>query len=171
MSIHRCATAGLVALAVAGATARAPQSQSLPPIRATLIAGGFINPLGFVAVPGDATTAVVLEQAGRVRVLRNGVVQSADLLNLTGQIAAGGEQGLLGLAFHPNFAANGRIFVNFTDRAGHTVIARFTRASADPLRVDPNSRFDLVWPTGEAFIRQPFTNHNGGQLAFGPDGF
>ena len=51
------------------------------------------------------------------------------------------------------------------------MIARFTRASADPLRVDPNSRFDLVWPTGEAFIRQPFTNHNGGQLAFGPDGF
>ncbi len=140
-------------------------------IRATLVASGFDRPLGFVQVPGDPATQVVLEQFGRVRVLRNGVAQSTDFLNLTGQIAAGGEQGLLGLAFAPNFATSGRVFVCFTNMAGHTVVARYTLASTTPLRADPASRFDFVWPGGRAFIEQPFTNHNGGHLAFGPDGY
>ena len=83
---------------------------------------------------------------------------------------SGGERGLLGLAFAPDYASSGRFFVNFTNAAGHTVIARFRRSS-DPLIADPTSRFDLRMAAGLAVIAQPFSNHNGGHLAFGPDGY
>jgi glucose/arabinose dehydrogenase len=143
----------------------------LAQLRATLVAGGFNRPLGLVQVPNDPTAQVVLEQGGRIRVLKDGALQATAFLDLTSQIASGGEQGLLGLAFAPNFASSGRVFVSFTNLSGHSVVARFVRASADPLRADPASRFDLVWPNGQAFIFQPFSNHNGGHIAFGPDGF
>ncbi len=80
-------------------------------------------------------------------------------------------RGLLGLAFAPDFATSGRVFVNFTDRAGHTVIARFQRFAGNNYRLDPSTRFDLQWPDGRRLIEQPYTNHNGGHIAFGPDGY
>ena len=140
-------------------------------LRATLVATGFDSPTGFVQHPADPAVQLVLEQAGRIRLLRQGAVDRADFLDLRDQVGAGGERGLLGLAFSPDYAASGRIFVSFTDRSGHSVVARFTRLPGDPLRPDPGSRFDLVWPNGERFITQPFANHNGGNLAFGPDGY
>jgi glucose/arabinose dehydrogenase len=140
-------------------------------IRATLIASGFSRPVGFVQHPSDPTVQLVIEQAGRIRVLRAGQVQSPDFLDLVSDVASAGEQGLLGLAFAPDFTTSGRVFVNFTNRSGHTVIARFTTVVGNALRVDPTTRFDLVWPNGDRFITQPFTNHNGGHIAFGPDGF
>jgi glucose/arabinose dehydrogenase len=140
-------------------------------LRATLVVGGLQRPTGFVQVPSQPGTQVILEQAGRVRVLKDGALQPTDLLDLRGQIAATGEQGLLGLAFAPDFATSGRVFVSYTNLAGHSVISRYRRASADPLRVDPASRFDLLWPGGNRYIEQPFSNHNGGHIAFGPDGF
>jgi glucose/arabinose dehydrogenase len=140
-------------------------------LRATLVASGFSGPLAFVQDPSDVNVQVVVEQRGRVRVLRNGVVGPADFLDLTGQITSGGERGLLGLAFAPDYATSGRVFVCFTNRDGDTVVARFTRSATDPLRVDPSSRFDLAWPGGARVIPQPFSNHNGGHLAFGPDGY
>src|SRR5688572_4084635 len=144
---------------------------SFAQLRATLVASGLTRPLGFVQHPTDATAQLILEQAGRVRVLRDGRLETNDFLDLRGQTSGTGEQGLLGLAFAPDYATSGRVFVNFTNLAGHTVIARFTRSAADPLRVDPASRFDLVWPDGQRLITQPFSNHNGGHLEFGPDGF
>jgi glucose/arabinose dehydrogenase len=140
-------------------------------LRATLVASGLSRPLGFVQVPSEPGLQVVLEQAGRVRVLRDGALQSTDFLDLRSQIASSGEQGLLGLAFAPDFASSGRAFVSFTNLNGHSVIARFTRAAGDPFRADPSSRFDLVWPDGNRFVTQPFANHNGGNIAFGPDGY
>ena len=99
-------------------------------------------------------------------------LQPADFLDITASVRSGGEQGLLGLAFPPDAGLTGRFYVNFTNDAGHTVVARFRRSS-NPLVADPASRFDLRWngAGGPALIEQPFSNHNGGHLAFGPDGY
>ena len=142
------------------------------PVMVRVFASGLTAPVAFVQDPGDRTIQYVVQQGGRIRVVRSGVVLPTDFLNLTSAIVSGGEQGLLGLAFAPDSATSGRFFVDFTNPSGHTVVARFKR-SADPLVADPASRFDLRWggASGPAFIAQPFTNHNGGHLVFGPDGF
>lgn len=138
-------------------------------LRTRVHSTGFSLPLAFVADPLDRNIQFVVQQGGRVRVVRNGTVLSADFLDVSGSIVSGGEQGLLGMAFAPDTATSGRFFVNFTNRSGHTVVARFRRG--DAVTVDPASRFDLRWEGGQAFIFQPFANHNGGNLAFGPDGY
>ena len=141
-------------------------------VAARVHASGFTQPLAFVQDPADAAVQFVVEQRGRIRVVRNGAVEAADFLDLTASVRAGGEQGLLGMAFPPDAVTSGRFFVNFTNSAGDTVIARFRRSS-NPLVADPASRFDLRWngASGPAVIAQPFSNHNGGHLAFGPDGY
>jgi VCBS repeat protein len=137
-------------------------------------ASGFANPVAFVQDPTDRTVQFVVQQGGLIRVVRNRAVLPAVFLDLraaTGGVL--GEQGLLGLAFAPDYAVSGRFFVNFTNVNGNTVVARFHRSS-NPLVADPASRFDLRWGgTGAPrFIAQPFPNHNGGHLAFGPvDGY
>jgi glucose/arabinose dehydrogenase len=140
------------------------------PLRMRVYASGFTNPLAVVQDPTDRAVQFVVEQGGRIRVVRDGVVLDRDFLDLRGAIVSGGEQGLLGLAFAPDTSTR-RAFVNFTDRSGNTVVARFQRSASDPFVADPSSRFDLRWSTGLAFVRQPFANHNGGHLAFGPDSF
>jgi glucose/arabinose dehydrogenase len=151
---------------VLGALARPAAAQ----LQAELYVGGFEAPIAFVQDPSRPDVQVVVEQGGRMRVVQNGAIVG-DFLDLRADVLAGGEQGLLGLAFAPDYASSGRFFVNFTNRSGDTVIARFRRAAQDPLRADPSSRFDLQWPNGERFIAQPFANHNGGHLVFGPDGY
>jgi glucose/arabinose dehydrogenase len=122
--------------------------------------------------PTDPAVQFVVEQRGRIRAIRNGSVEGADFLDLTAVVRSGGEQGLLGLVFPPDAGLTGRLYVNFTNTESDTVIARFRRSS-DPLIADRSSRFDLRWngSSGPALIRQPFPNHNGGHLAFGPDGY
>jgi glucose/arabinose dehydrogenase len=157
----------LVLLVLTGAAADAAAQ-----LRTRVHASGFTLPLAFVQDPTDPAVQFVVEQGGRIRVVRNGTVEPIDFLNLTASVRSGGEQGLLGLAFPPDTGLTGRVYVNFTRTDGHTVIARFRR-SANPLVADPASRFDLRWngAGGAAIIEQPFTNHNGGHLAFGPDGY
>ena len=154
----------MVALSVATET----QAQ----LKTRIHASGFTSPVAFVQDPVDPSVQYVVEQGGRIRVVRDGSVLSTDFLDLSRSISAGGERGLLGLAFAPDYLTSGRLYVNFTNPGGHTVVARFRR-SADPLVADAASRFDLRWggPTAPALIEQPFANHNGGHLAFGPDGF
>jgi glucose/arabinose dehydrogenase len=141
-------------------------------LRARVQASGFTHPLAFVPDPADRSVQFVVQQDGRIRVVQGGSTLPNDLLDLTADVVSGGEQGLLGLAFPPDASTSRRFFVNFTDRSGNTVIARFRRSS-DALVADRASRFDLRWggPTGPAYIAQPFANHNGGHLAFGPDGY
>lgn len=155
------ALAMLFALLAAGADAQ---------VTARAFLEGLNLPLGFVQDPGDARVQFVVEQGGRVRVVRDGVLLATPFIDLSGAVVSGGEQGLLGLAFPPD-AGSRRVFVNFTNRSGDTVVARFLRSAGNRLVADPASRFDLQWSTGERVIRQPFANHNGGNLAFGPDGF
>src|SRR5262245_20137275 len=141
-------------------------------LRVRTHATGFTLPLAYVRDPTDRGTAFVVQQGGRIRVVRNGTVLPQDFLDVSASIVSGGEQGLLGLAFPPDAAASRRFFVYFTNRSGDVVVARFRRSS-DPAVADPSTRFDLRWgsPTGQAFISHPFSNHNGGNLVFGPDGF
>ena len=128
-------------------------------------------PVAFVQDPSTPAVQYIVEQGGRIRVVRNGVLQTASFLDLSADITSGGERGLLGLALSPDYETSGRFYVNFTNPAGHTVIARFKRSSANPFVADPATRFDFRWPGGDRFISQPFANHNGGTLVFGPDGF
>jgi glucose/arabinose dehydrogenase len=139
-------------------------------LRARVQVTGLTTPVAVVQDPLDTNIQFVVQQNGRIRAVRSGVVLAQDFLDLGGAIVSGGEQGLLGMAFPPDTAASGRFFVNFTNRSGDTVVARFRRT--DPVVADAASRFDLRWgPNGQAFIPQPFVNHNGGNLVFGPDGY
>lgn len=139
-------------------------------LRTEVFATGFQAPVAFVPDPRDPAVFFVVEQAGRIRTLRNRAIEGVDFLDLRPAVGSGGERGLLGLAFAPD-AASGRFFVNFTNRSGDTVIARFRRSS-NPLVADPATRFDLRWgPERAPVIHQPFSNHNGGHLVFGPDGY
>ena len=155
-------TAALLLFVLAGLAAQTP-----PRLRAEVFVSGLSAPLAFVQDPLDSTVQYVVEQGGRIRVVRNGLLESTDFLDLRGAISGGGERGLLGLAFPPGPAGASRCFVNFTNPQGHTVIARFRRAGT---RADPASRFDLRWGNVR-YIAQPYANHNGGHLAFGPDGY
>ncbi len=107
----------------------------------------------------------IIEKVGRIRILQNGQLVQTPFLDITDRVgSSSNEQGLLGLAFHPNYAQNGRFFVNYTNESGNTVIARY-QVSNDPNIADPTSEVKLLG------VNQPFPNHNGGVLAFGPDGY
>ena len=159
--------AGLTALLTGGTPASAQ-------IRLDTYVTGLSSPLEFVQDPANASVQYVVEQGGRIRVIQNGVLQTTPFLDVSASIVSGGEQGLLGLAFPPDYATTGRFFVDFTTNspAGNTVVARFKRSVANPLVANPSTRFDLRWgATHQLSIAQPFANHNGGHLAFGPDGY
>src|SRR4029077_8251794 len=101
---------------------------------------------------------------GTIRIVRGTSLIDAPFLDVPDRITSGGERGLLGLAFHPAFACNGRFFVNYTDEQGDTVVAEYRVSAGDPDRADPNPVAMLL------HIDQPFPNHNGGDVVFGPDG-
>jgi glucose/arabinose dehydrogenase len=138
-------------------------------IRSQVIASGLSSPLALVPDPQYPNVLYVVQQGGLVRVLVDGQLQPTPFIDLRGVISTGGERGLLGMAFAPD-VASGRVFFNFTNTNGDTVVARFRRLGGG-LQADPATRFDLFWPTQERVIRQPFANHNGGHLLFGPDGY
>jgi glucose/arabinose dehydrogenase len=141
-------------------------------LRLRTLATGFTLPIAAVQDPTDRNVQLIVQQDGHVRALRGASVLSADFLDVSSSILAGGEQGLLGLAFPPDAPTSGRFFVNFTNRSGNAVVARFRRSSS-PLVAEAASRFDLRWggAGGPAFIAHPYANHNGGNLAFGSDGY
>ena len=130
-----------------------------------LVADGLDRPVGLFNAGDGSGRLFVLEQAGTIRVIKDGEVLPTPFLNIVDEVGSGGsEQGLLGLAFHPSYTENGYFYVNYTDRNGNTVIARFS-VSDDPDQADPASETQLLG------LEQPFANHNGGMLAFGPDGY
>jgi hypothetical protein len=131
-------------------------------LAARLVASGLHHPLDLQHAPGDRERLYVVEQGGTIRVMRNGQLAGGPFLDVSSRISSGGERGLLGLAFHPRFAANGRLFVNYTDRQGDTHIAEFHASSPDV--ADPASEQVLLT------VAQPFANHNGGGLAFDNSG-
>lgn len=127
-------------------------------------ATGFTKPLE-ITNAGDSRLFIV-EQGGIIKILNSdGTTNPNAFLNITGQVSTGGEQGLLGLAFHPNYISNGFFYTNHTNLSGNTVITRYSVDSANPNLANASSGIVLLT------IAQPYANHNGGTLKFGPDGY
>ena len=137
----------------------APSGLGLDPI-----ASGLDRPLFLTAPAGDTARLFVVEQTGSIRIIRNRTVLAAPFLDLTDSVSTGGERGLLGLAFAPDYAASGEFYVSYTRQDGNSVLARY-RVSADPDLADPASGSPILG------VAQPYSNHNGGMVAFGPDGY
>ena len=129
-----------------------------------LVAHGLSQAVYVTAPPGDTDRLFIVEKGGTIRIMKDGALLPTPFLGLTGEVSTGGEQGLLSLAFSPTYATDRRIYVDYTDSAGDTVVARYTASQTEPDRVDPATRKVLLT------VDQPYANHNGGQLQFGPDG-
>jgi glucose/arabinose dehydrogenase len=126
--------------------------------------GTFDQPLYVTAPPGDRRRIFVVEQPGRIRVIDRGRVQGRPFLDISSRVVSGGEQGLLSMAFAPDYARSGRFYVNFTDRNGDTRVQEFRRSRGSRNRADSGSARPIL------FQRQPYANHNGGLVLLGPDG-
>jgi glucose/arabinose dehydrogenase len=144
-----------------------PELRSGPDrLRLELVADGLSNPIG-IAHSGDGSGRLYInEQGGQVRVIEaDGSLRAEPFVDLSDKLMAGGERGLLGLAFHPQFESNGRLFVHYSRTGDGATVVSELRASADRLSADPAGERVLLT------VADPFPNHNGGQLAFGPDGY
>jgi len=125
--------------------------------------GEFEQPLYVAQPPGEDEDLYVVEKGGRIVLVDDGTTVEEPFLDLGDEVSTGSEQGLLSMAFSPDYERSGRFYVNFTDTEGDTRIQEFTRDPDDPRVADPGSRRELLR------IDQPFENHNGGLLLFGPD--
>lgn len=131
-----------------------------------LIAQGLSSPLYLTAAPGDTAREFVVEQTGTIRIIRHDTLLATPFLDVTSRIQYdGSERGLLSLAFDPSYASNGHLFIDYTDTLGNIEIMRFT-VSGDPNVADPASADTVL-----EIDHHTYTNHNGGLLLFGPDGF
>lgn len=155
---------------MASLLARAFNLTLMPPpprtvnLRAQTVVSGLVAPVFLASPPGD-DRLFILEQPGRIRILAEGSLLSDPFLAIEELVDSGGEQGLLGLAFHPDYAGNRRLFVNYTDTSGDTRIVEYLASASNPSLADPSSARILLT------IDQPASNHNGGWLGFGPDGY
>jgi glucose/arabinose dehydrogenase len=150
--------------ASAGASA-APTSDDPPPLALETVAEGLSAPIGIASAPGG--WLLVNEQAGQVIGVHPERGERTTALDIRDRVLGEGERGLLGLVLHPDWPEDGRAFVHYSDRDGNTVVSEFNggqEGDAAPI-LDPASEVMLL------NVEQPFANHNGGQLAFGPDGF
>ena len=149
--------------------AAAPLRATWPPsLTLTQIASGFTHPV-YITHAGDGSGRILtIEQPGRIRIVKNGVVQPTPFLDITSRVnSAGSEQGLLSIAFPPNYTSKNYFYVNYTNKIGigNTIVARYY-VTANPDVADPNSEEIVLG------ITQPYANHNGGQLQIGPnDGY
>ena len=136
-----------------------------PAITLTEQVGGLENPTHVTHAGDGSGRLFVTEKVGRVRVVREGTLLATTFLSITDRVrSTGSEQGLLSVAFPPDYESKGYFYVDYTDTDGDTVVARY-HVTADPDVADPSSEEIVLTQT------QPFGNHNGGQLAFGPDGY
>jgi glucose/arabinose dehydrogenase len=161
MTVSRCAPI-ILALGLGSCIDSVPPVPLPASLRVVPVATGLSSPVFLTAPPGDSRQFVV-EQTGRIRVIKGGQLLVTPYLDIASKITCCDERGLLGLAFHPNFAANGFFYVNYTGAGGHTVIERYRASPASDV-ADAASAFLVLG------VEQPFANHNGGMLAFGPDG-
>ncbi len=156
--VSACGSGRSDAQARAGAASEA-QGEGL---RYERVASGLRSPVHMAAPAGDARLFIV-EQDGRIIVLKDGAILPRAFLDISARVGSGGERGLLSLAFHPRYAENGRFFVDYTDRQGETNVSEFRAVPGADTAIAGSERRLLR-------IHQPFANHNGGHVLFGPDG-
>ena len=137
----------------------------VPAVKLHLVASGLSQPLGVTAPPGDTHRLFVVEKTGDIRVIENGTLLAKPFLNIQSLVSGGSEQGLLSLAFDPHYASNGRFYVFYTNPTGDIRVVRYTVSSGDP-NVANAASAKVLWKVAH----HAHPNHNGGQLAFGPDG-
>jgi glucose/arabinose dehydrogenase len=156
----------VIAAAMGAAGCFSERASGLPAegsLRAVQVASGLSNPLYLTAPAGDDRLFVV-EQSGRVQIIKGGVVLPQPFLDVTARVLSGGERGLLSIAFHPLYATNGYVYVSYTDLAGDTRIERYSVRPTSADAADPTSAQLIL------SVAQPYANHNGGLVVFGPDG-
>ena len=143
---------------------RGTRAAAPPSVALVRIAGTFDQPVYVAAPRGNTSRLFIVEKTGRVRVVKDGAVLARPFLDLSGAVSSDGERGLLSVAFDPRYASNRRFYVDYTNTAGDTRVVRYTASARDPDRASTASSRVLLR------IHQPYSNHNGGQLQFGPDG-
>jgi glucose/arabinose dehydrogenase len=158
-----------VAVALPACSKKKNAPNQIPPPGGTglaleLVRSGLSQPLFVCSPPGDTARIFVVEQTGAIRILRNDTLLAVPFLNLAGLVSGGDEQGLLGMAFSPDYATSGRFYVSYTDVQGRNKLVRYL-VSADPNVANPAPETDLLT------VDQPYENHNGGGITFGPDGY
>jgi glucose/arabinose dehydrogenase len=165
--IARSAATVLLVGVLAGLAAASASATIVPSriqLGLTRVAGGLSKPL-LVTSAGDGSGRLyVVEQTGTIRIIEDGAVLASPFLDLRAAVSRGDEQGLLGLAFHPDFKSNRKLYVSYTDRGGTSVVREYRASPTNPNRVDGSSGRTILR------LRQPYPNHNGGNIAFGPDG-
>jgi hypothetical protein len=146
---------------LAAAAFAAGAGRGAPAQGPVVVARGLDSPVDLAAPAGEPGRLYVVEQKGTIRVIANGRLQARPFLDIESLVSSGGERGLLSVAFHPRYAQNHLFYVDYTDTDGNTRVVEYRSAGG---RAVPSSARQLL------FVEQPFSNHNGGQLAFGPDG-
>ncbi|MCC6908725.1 MAG: PQQ-dependent sugar dehydrogenase [Phycisphaerales bacterium] len=164
-SIHRAMASAVACLGVTAALLTGSQAQAQT-LAVEQVASGLSGALYLTSPPGDTHRLFVLQQnTGQIRIIKDGNVLTTPFLDVRTRISTGGERGLLGLAFHPDYDSNGYFFINYTNTSGNTVVARY-EVTGDPDVADFNSEAIVLTVT------QPYSNHNGGCLQFSPmDGY
>jgi glucose/arabinose dehydrogenase len=145
-------------------SSEAGSSPSTAAVGLETVSTGLSFPLYLTSPPGDTHRLFIAEKTGAIRIIKDGARLTTPFLDLSGKVSTGSEQGLLGLAFDPNYSDNGRFYVSYTDLAGDSRIVRY-RVSNDPDIARPDPDRTLL------AIDQPFSNHNGGNIVFGPEGY
>ena len=141
---------------------RRPKNAS-PPLTLTRVASGLSRSIYATAAPGDPSKLFVVEQGGKIKIIENGSVLATPFLDISSIVgSSSSEQGLLGLTFDPNYQSNRKFYVNYTDPSGNTNIASYQVSASNP-RVANTTQTPIL------SIAQPYANHNGGWLGFGPD--
>ena len=130
-----------------------------------LLIDGLSNPVQMVDPDDGSGRLFIVQQSGQIMILRDGAVVAEPLLDISGQISTGYEQGLLSMALHPDFGSNGVFFIDYTDGNGNTQVERWQVDADNPDVADPASAATILT------VEQPYPNHNGGLLLFGPDGY
>jgi glucose/arabinose dehydrogenase len=153
-----------LAVAAAAVAASALAGSAPGALRLARVAAGLERPVHVASTPGERDRLYVVEQAGTVRVIQRGRVRSAPFLDIRDRVACCGEQGLLSLAFHPRYPAVRRVYVNYTNRSGNTRVVAYRVNATRTRAVRTSGRLLLA-------LDQPYANHNGGQIAFGPNGY